>query len=72
MTKPKYFINRSYYNYQDGIGYTMGRVPIGGADFSWRLYTYDDVEDDVTLSNFSLTTEDIAYKVLNYSLLPVV
>ena len=41
----------------------MGRVPIGGTDFSARLYTYDDFPGDVNLSNFSLTNEDLVYKV---------
>ncbi|XP_029161310.1 lysosomal acid glucosylceramidase-like [Nylanderia fulva] len=51
----------SYYG-KTGIGYTYCRIPIAGTDFSTRAYTYDDVSDDVTLSNFSLVEED-AYKI---------
>lgn len=54
---------RSYYS-TDGIEYGIGRVPIGGSDFSTYAYTYlDDSPGDVTLSNFSLKMEDTVYKV---------
>lgn len=53
---------RDYFS-QNGIEYTIGRVPIGGCDFSTRPYTYDDVIDDDTLSKFSLQMEDYKYKV---------
>jgi len=53
---------KSYYS-SEGIEYGMGRVPIGGTDFSARLYTYDDFPGDVNLSNFSLTNEDLVYKL---------
>lgn len=45
-----------------GIGYTFSRIPIAGTDFSTRPYTYDDVPNDFTLSNFSLVGED-DYKI---------
>jgi len=38
-------------------------VPIAGTDFSTYTYSYDDFPGDITLSNFSLTTEDTVYKV---------
>lgn len=53
---------RAYYS-NDGIEYTMGRVPIGGTDFSTRGYTLDDVDDDLELKFFSLQLEDTNYKV---------
>ncbi|XP_012218818.2 lysosomal acid glucosylceramidase-like [Linepithema humile] len=45
-----------------GIGYTHVRIPIGGTDFSTRPYTYHDIPDDITLSNFNLVEED-NYKI---------
>lgn len=48
----------------DGIEYTIGRVPVGGADFSTRPYTYDDDHDgDFDLDHFALQDEDFKYKV---------
>ena len=41
---------------------------MAGTDFSTRTYSYDDVEGDVTLSNFNLAEEDFVYKVILYSL----
>jgi glucosylceramidase len=38
-------------------------VPIAGVDFSIREYTYDDFDNDVNLSKFSLTVEDIKWKI---------
>lgn len=37
---------------EGGLGYTMGRVPIGSCDFSPVSYTFDDVEGDVDLEHF--------------------
>lgn len=51
-----YFSNR-------GSKYALGRVPIGGCDFSKREYTYDDVKDDVLLKHFKLAKEDLDYKI---------
>lgn len=49
---------------KNGLRYSMGRVPIGGTDFSTRQYTYDDTEfEDLTLKNFKLQPEDFQYKV---------
>ncbi|GAB6027780.1 hypothetical protein CHUAL_002015 [Chamberlinius hualienensis] len=54
---------RSYFA-ADGIEFTIGRVPIGGSDFSVRKYTYDDDHDgDFNLTHFSLADEDITYKI---------
>ncbi|KAK2721155.1 hypothetical protein QYM36_003432 [Artemia franciscana] len=36
---------------------------IGGCDFSSRLYTYADLEGDITLSSFALQEEDLMYKI---------
>jgi len=64
-------ISRSYFG-QEGIDYSMGRVPIGGTDFSTRPYTYDDdVQDlggvDANLTKFALQPEDFKLKVNIYS-----
>lgn len=54
---------RAYFSDQ-GIEYTLGRVPIGGCDFSTRGYTYDDDHDgDFNLTFFELATEDLDYKI---------
>jgi glucosylceramidase len=37
---------------EGGLGYTMGRVPIGSCDFSPETYTFDDTENDVSLDHF--------------------
>ncbi|XP_037093999.1 lysosomal acid glucosylceramidase-like [Pollicipes pollicipes] len=47
----------------DGLRYTIGRIPIGGCDFSTRPYTYDDVPGDDELENFALTEEDTLLKI---------
>ena len=41
----------------------MGRVNIGGCDFSERKYTYVDTPGDVDLDTFELQVEDLDYKV---------
>ncbi|XP_066985550.1 lysosomal acid glucosylceramidase-like [Macrobrachium rosenbergii] len=53
---------RSYFS-SVGIEYNVGRVNMGGCDFSWRTYSYDDVEGDVALEHFALQEEDTAYKI---------
>lgn len=56
-------ILRNYFSPQ-GLEYSMGRIVIGGCDFSTRKYTYDDdYEDDMDLLHFNLTIEDDKYKV---------
>ncbi|XP_077296545.1 lysosomal acid glucosylceramidase-like [Arctopsyche grandis] len=53
----------SYFS-KNGLEYNMGRVPIGGCDFSTHPYAYNmQPEHDVYLSNFSLTMEDFNYKI---------
>lgn len=47
---------------EEGIQYSVGRVPIGTTDFSVREYSYCDDEDE-TLESFSLQSEDLLYKV---------
>lgn len=44
---------------EDGAEYSIGRVAIGGSDFSLRGYTY---HDDIN-GSFSLQPEDFQYKV---------
>ncbi|KAG8240705.1 hypothetical protein J6590_103615, partial [Homalodisca vitripennis] len=46
-----------------GIEYNLGRLPIGGTDFSPRPYTLDDVPFDEDLQYFNLTEEDHNYKI---------
>ena len=55
---------KSYYGV-DGIRYRLGRVPVGGTDFSERAYSLDDNDDnpDETLENFALTDEDYELKI---------
>lgn len=55
---------RSYFS-EEGLEYGIGRVPIGGSDFSLRAYSYDDSPADTNLTNFALTREDLFYKVQN-------
>lgn len=55
------YLLRSYFS-EDGSEYTFGRVPVGGADFSARGYTYDDGGNG-TLEGFALEYEDYDYKV---------
>lgn len=55
----------SYFS-PNGLDYSIGRVPIGGTDFSTRKYTYDDTNngtEDFNLDLFSLQEEDLKFKV---------
>jgi len=56
-----YFIE-SYFSEQ-GIEYNIGRIPMASCDFSTRLYTYDDVVNDVELDFFKLAEEDLQLKI---------
>jgi glucosylceramidase len=38
----------------DGLQYTIGRIPIGSTDFSLTIYSYNDVEGDLAMDNFSI------------------
>lgn len=53
---------QSYFS-DDGIEYSLCRVPIGGTDFSTRGYSYDDGDVDIDLTNFDLAEEDNKFKV---------
>ena len=52
---------RSYYG-REGLDYNLGRINMGGCDFSTRPYTYCDVESP-NLEHFELQEEDLLYKV---------
>lgn len=54
--------SRSYYD-EDGSRYNLGRVPIGGSDFSTGPYTLDDTEYDNDLKYFHLTKYDMKDKI---------
>merc|ERR1719495_1050525 len=53
---------KSYYS-PSGSEYNLGRINIGGCDFSDRPYTYCDNEGDVDLVSFNLTHDDYLYKI---------
>jgi glucosylceramidase len=55
------FIN-SYFD-KSGIEYNIIRVPLAGVDFSNRTYSYDDFSGDFELANFSLSYEDLEFKI---------
>lgn len=63
-------IVRDFYS-PSGLSFSLGRLVIGGSDFSTRKYTYNDDgnssldEDnyDFNLDHFSLQDEDIKFKV---------
>jgi len=42
---------------KDGLGYSVGRVPINSCDFSVASYSFDDVADDFSLDNFDMKVE---------------
>ncbi|XP_054158439.1 putative glucosylceramidase 3 [Oppia nitens] len=53
---------RDYFS-SDGLEYNVGRIPIGGSDFSTRGYSLDDNPGDKSLAHFNLTHEDLDYKI---------
>lgn len=53
---------QSYFS-EDGIEYSVQRVPLGGADFSPYFYTLDEHTDDMDLKYFALHEEDLNHKV---------
>ena len=55
-------IIESYYD-PKGLDYSLGRINMGGCDFSVRKYTYADTEGDVELETFALQDEDNLHKV---------
>ncbi|GFS09420.1 glucosylceramidase [Elysia marginata] len=52
----------SYFG-RDGLGYTIGRVPMASCDFSTHPYSYDDTPGDLNLTKFALAKEDLSYKI---------
>uniref|UniRef100_A0A0K0EAP1 Glucosylceramidase n=1 Tax=Strongyloides stercoralis TaxID=6248 RepID=A0A0K0EAP1_STRER len=52
----------SYFS-SKGSKYTIGRVPIASTDFSERIYSYCDTENDFELKTFNLTNEDYTLKI---------
>ena len=52
----------SYFS-DNGIRYTIGRIPMASCDFSKSIYSYDDHEDDFDLKFFNLTQMDLDYKI---------
>lgn len=53
----------AYYG-QNGIGYTLGRIPINSCDFSPVSYSFDDVDGDFDLKYFDSGLEqEISYQI---------
>jgi glucosylceramidase len=48
---------------QDGLQYTLGRVPIGSCDFSESVYSYNPVVDDFDMKNFSIEVDRATHKL---------
>ncbi|KAI6176108.1 Glucosylceramidase [Aphelenchoides bicaudatus] len=46
-----------------GIELNMARVPIGSCDFSSRVYSYADQENDFDMKTFALADEDFKLKI---------
>ncbi|KAI6212645.1 Glucosylceramidase [Aphelenchoides besseyi] len=46
-------LHQQYYG-PSGLGYNIGRVPLGSADFSARAYSFDETSDDFAMDNFEL------------------
>ncbi|XP_066465046.1 lysosomal acid glucosylceramidase [Eleutherodactylus coqui] len=53
---------RSYFS-EEGIGYSVLRVPMASCDFSTRIYTYLDEDGDFELKTFSMQEEDLKLKI---------
>ena len=45
---------------EEGLNLSVARLTVGASDYSAELYSYDDVEDDVSLAHFSID-RDRAY-----------
>ncbi|XP_029032057.2 lysosomal acid glucosylceramidase-like [Osmia bicornis bicornis] len=54
---------RTYYHPTEGSRYLLGRLGIGGTDFSTRAYSYDSYPNDTSLEHFALAPEDYNYKI---------
>ncbi|XP_069690962.1 lysosomal acid glucosylceramidase-like isoform X2 [Periplaneta americana] len=47
----------------EGAEYNIIRIPMGGTDFSRRHYIYANDQENLNLTNFNLTEEDLLYKI---------
>lgn len=45
---------RGYFDPIDGLGYSLCRTTINSCDFSTEFYSYDDINEDWKLENFSI------------------
>lgn len=53
-TSLRHAFYRNYYNQDEGIGYTMMRIPIGGCDFDFEPWAYNESPmNDIKLQNFT-------------------
>ncbi|CAG2112718.1 unnamed protein product, partial [Medioppia subpectinata] len=58
---------------ETGIEYTLGRIPIGGSDFSTHAYSYDDnYKNDFQFKHFNLMKEDFDDKVFTNLYIPLI
>ena len=48
----------------DGINFAIGRTPMGCSDYSFGYYSYNDVKDDYSMRNFTISQKDnmLAFK----------
>lgn len=44
----------AYFDTENGLGYNMGRVPVGGCDFSSVPYSEDETAGDTALEDFTI------------------
>uniref|UniRef100_A0A914C5Y4 Glucosylceramidase n=1 Tax=Acrobeloides nanus TaxID=290746 RepID=A0A914C5Y4_9BILA len=54
---------RQYWSPTDGIGYSVGRVPMAACDYSFSAYSYNEVNNDFNQTYFQLNAEDYKYKI---------
>lgn len=43
---------------KNGLGFSIARISVGSSDYSAELYTYDDVDNDLTLEHFSIERDE--------------
>lgn len=43
---------------KEGLNLTIGRLCIGSSDYSPEIYTYDDIDSDISLRNFSVERDE--------------
>ncbi|EGT57774.1 hypothetical protein CAEBREN_17689 [Caenorhabditis brenneri] len=53
---------RQYFS-DSGLNLQYARVPIASNDFSSRVYSYNDVPDDYSMTHFALQREDYQWKI---------